>query len=579
MHTLTQASMPWKLFGAVLAIVALMVTALAITWSTPIQAQNATNTYDDPQPCGPGQMFPDEPSGNAVAQITTGHYALFDGYWHSEPDANDDDPNARTLNNNLCPPKVTHSETDDGFGNVSRTFTRSASNIDIRETVVHIGDEYKAGVVATSADATNGELALDKYPEVRTGLGLSESAPVPADTQVYWVRLDDPATADIDEDADLILGFSTILFDADYWHYVDEDGNDKPFQYEFEAERERGVDTEDVPHLFTYREEESGRPGVEVVWNTAATNTKPMSIEAGWFEHLQWVFTKPGTYVLTVQLKGHVRQSEPDGWNEAEDGVWKPLTKKTTVTSVPQQYTFHVGSLEVNEPPRFSALERSVPENSPVGTPVGSLIPVVNPDDDPLQFGITGDGAEKFTLAPVESPSGMYLQVSGLGELDHEAQNSYDLTLTVSDNRDHEGNPDSVIDDTVGIRVNVSDVAFGFKVSLDVVNPEPGQVNPLPEDAVRVTVSLLDPPDDAILGTLDMRLEELGTNNLNSVLERDTSRPWTWVTDVAVSNDTPGTRTFRAHLTYDAKDPNSSDETLFRKTESHDFSITWQNPG
>ena len=58
--------------------------------------QAQTDPYPDPKPCGPGQNdAPDSPD----ATITSGHYAVFDGYW---------DFDKKNLELNLCPPAVEH---------------------------------------------------------------------------------------------------------------------------------------------------------------------------------------------------------------------------------------------------------------------------------------------------------------------------------------------------------------------------------------------------------------------------------------------------------------------------------------
>ena len=68
MNSFTNASIPLKLFGVVLALALVAVAALVVT---PTQAQSPDNDYTDPQPCGPGagDAFMEEPH-----EITEGHF-------------------------------------------------------------------------------------------------------------------------------------------------------------------------------------------------------------------------------------------------------------------------------------------------------------------------------------------------------------------------------------------------------------------------------------------------------------------------------------------------------------------------
>ena len=105
--------------------------------------------------------------------------------------------------------------------------------------------------------------------------------------------------------------------------------------------RYHGPHADKLPQVLTYWEPDLGSG---LVWNSLDTDVNEMPLNAGEYEHLEWVFTHPGTYVLEVHLKGHVRTEKPSDWNEAVDGTWKKLDdKETTITSEVREYTFQVG--------------------------------------------------------------------------------------------------------------------------------------------------------------------------------------------------------------------------------------------
>ena len=93
-----------------------------------------------------------------------------------------------------------------------------------------------------------------------------------------------------------------------------------------------------------------------------------------------------------------------------------------------------------NTNPSFSSMTatRSVPENSTVGTNVGNPVSATGGDSDPLHYSLSGDDASSFTIV---STSGQIQTKSGV-TYDYEGTNSYDVTVSVRDNKDLAGNTD-----------------------------------------------------------------------------------------------------------------------------------------
>jgi len=452
MNTFGHTILPLKLAGAVLGLAIVAAIAVAITLTVqPTQAQNADNSYADPQPCGPGAETAFQPEPH---EITAGHFALFDAYW--QPTIDDESTslvNTGVLHTNECPPQVVKTTETGDFGQTTTVTTLSPSGIDVDEAIFHVLDKHEATVVASASENPTGtEISLAEY-------GLLDDY-VYAGDQVWWLRLDDPDTADVDETSDLALGFSTMRFDGQHW--ATRDGS-PPLRYKFELERNPGIDPAKHPHFLAFKSEDSGG---EVVWDSAKADTVDMMMEPGQLEDLQWVFTKPGTYEIWVHLQGWVRRTPPP---DAGDD-WAPISDNITETSEIKRYVIQVGSaLAENEPPVFG-LDFTVPENSPADTPVGDPISVFA-DAATLHYSLAGDGHELFALESQANPHTVQVKVADGANLDYEAKSSYNLTLNVTDELDHESNPDPTIDDTLVVRVGLENVPPYVKADVDNATP------------------------------------------------------------------------------------------------------------
>lgn len=267
----------------------------------------------------------------------------------------------------------------------------------------------------------------------------------------------------MDETSDLTLGFSTKRFDEQYWDA--DDG--PPFRYKFEFERDPGIDPDEHPHFFAYRAREEGAVTAELVWSSLEADVTDMAMQAGQLEALEWVFTQPGTYEISVHLQGWVRHDRP--LDAGED--WRPISEYRTETSEVKRYVIQVGSaLDEVEPPRFG-VNRSVAENSPAGTRVGNPITVFPAEVEALEYRLSGEGHENFGVVSHTAPYSAQIVVADGAQLDYETRDTYELTLGVTDNVDHESNSDDSLDDTLAIRIALTDVPTSASIRVD--NPTP----------------------------------------------------------------------------------------------------------
>ena len=111
---------------------------------------------------------------------------------------------------------------------------------------------------------------------------------------------------------------------------------------------------------------------------------------------------------------------------------------------------------DVNEAPVLaggaSTVTREVDENTPAGRDVGSPVAASDPEKDTLTYALGGPDASSFDIVASTG------QILTRAALDHEAKDTYSVTVSVHDSKDAHGNPDTTVDDTVAVTVAVNDV-------------------------------------------------------------------------------------------------------------------------
>ena len=341
----TQLSVAGVAALAIFAVAAVMLLAGSFT-TGPAQAQgDADNAdhYDKPIPCSEEV----EPDANTVGLIREGYYAVFDAFWDYE---------VNHLSNNFCPPEVTvttKEEVKDEETVTETVNTRSNANTHISKTVFSLPESYKVTVIDSQQshghpdDVRGPTIDLADYPFLKNGGAVSavdneDNPRAFAGNSLYWVKLDDPQTENVNEKSDLQIGFSTALLkDAD-WYRAD----GKPVQLRFSAVHvlKDGTPVEahvHGAHMFAFNP--PGAPQDKAQWSNVRTATESdIDMDPGEYRPMQFAFTKPGVYLVQAHVQGYVREKDdPKPANAPED--WKPISPDQTITSPVQWYTFHVG--------------------------------------------------------------------------------------------------------------------------------------------------------------------------------------------------------------------------------------------
>ncbi len=116
----------------------------------------------------------------------------------------------------------------------------------------------------------------------------------------------------------------------------------------------------------------------------------------------------------------------------------------------------------VNEVPEFrsAAIAIGIDENTPSAANVGEPVQASDPESDVLTYTLTGADSALFTI---NSSTGQ-ISTGDSTELDHESpsdagdDNTYDLTVGVSDGKDAAGNADTSTDNSIGVTITVNNV-------------------------------------------------------------------------------------------------------------------------
>ena len=118
------------------------------------------------------------------------------------------------------------------------------------------------------------------------------------------------------------------------------------------------------------------------------------------------------------------------------------------------------GAVEAgNAEPAFSAdsATRTLPENSGAGTNVvGGTISATDGDSDTLTYSLSGADAARFEI---DSSGQIKVKTGSTHTFNFESsKKSYSVTVNVRDSKDAAGNADTVVDDTIAVTINLTNV-------------------------------------------------------------------------------------------------------------------------
>ena len=362
----------FRLYGAVLAMAALLAVLLAVTLTAgttqaqvgigPGQLPRLGDNADEYSEYGTLPCTEEtEPADSDVAMISDGYYAVFDGFWDYEDGH---------LSNNFCPPKVTVTEGTDPETLLPTTvYTRTDANIHISKTAFSIPDSYKVTVVDSRPEtpavgnpggyAEGTTIDIADFPFLAKGGAVSavktkDGETVFANNTLWWVRLDDPGTT-ANDTSPLQIGFSTDLLEEADWYKAD--GPDKgteldpPVRFLFDSfhvfkdgRRYKGEEAHKIgAHIFAFDRRTEDTALQNAQWSSFDTDVNEVQMFTGEYRQMQFAFTQPGSYLVQVNFKGHVRNTRDPAPADGHAAGWTQISPDDTITSPVQWYTFHVG--------------------------------------------------------------------------------------------------------------------------------------------------------------------------------------------------------------------------------------------
>ena len=186
---------------------------------------------------------------------------------------------------------------------------------------------------------------------------------------------------------------------------------------------------------------------------TAGTSSirDPDGVTGVTFEY-QWVVVDRGSEIL---IPGATESSYVLGSHEEGKTVKVRVSftdNNRNAETVVSDESAVVGSAP-NHAPAFSdtTASREVEENTPADQYIGLAITASDLENDTLTYSIRGGSS----LFGIDDGNG---QIRTMGGLDYETRRSHTIVVQVTDNKDIDGMADTVIDDTITVTINVTDV-------------------------------------------------------------------------------------------------------------------------
>ncbi len=180
-----------------------------------------------------------------------------------------------------------------------------------------------------------------------------------------------------------------------------------------------------------------------------------------------------------------------------------------------------------NQPPAFdegASTTRSIREDSLTGDPVGAALSASDPESDDLTYSMgSGPDADHFDVDPATGQ----LSVAPGASLDFEAKPSLEVVVQVADHKDASHNPDTAVDATITVTVNLVNADEPGKIALSSTDAE---------EAVALTASVTDPDGGVASITWQWAKSEDGATG------------WADISNAATDTYTPAAVDAGAHL-------------------------------
>ncbi len=298
MNALTKKPKQLTLAVAGLAIVAVAAVML-LAGSGPAQATTATMApvvnedggaarplatpttprHAAPEPC-PGETG----NTNALAHVVdSGHIALFDVYWN---------PVEGELTNTSCPPTVVHVPGTPASGlnpATQASDTRSPSNINIEETIIHIPNSAK--VTLNETDYPKAKYGKVWEADALENRSTDDKGNPVGDGMVWKLPACPPDNAASDDDPGLCISFSAALLNGADWV--------GDIEYHVDHVHQTDIDKQDPRYVLAY---DGGSDRPQLQWNSSNLRTATMPVAAGGYDRPVWFFTDRGTYEFQVHI-------------------------------------------------------------------------------------------------------------------------------------------------------------------------------------------------------------------------------------------------------------------------------------
>ena len=169
------------------------------------------------------------------------------------------------------------------------------------------------------------------------------------------------------------------------------------------------------------------------------------------FETDRGDFDMSSSGVLTFEVTpDYENPDDHDG-----DNVYRVTVRASDDDGLSDNRNVTITVTDVNEKPSFdegASTTRDIEENVQAGTGIFLAVSATDPEIDTLTYSLTGTDSSSFSIV---ASSG---QLRTSAPLDYEAKSSYSVTVEVSDRKNRQGNPDTVVDDTIPVTINITNV-------------------------------------------------------------------------------------------------------------------------